>query len=102
MKRFSPLKEHLEVALRRTMQAAVIGGLVLAAAVPIDSQASRAAESIAYGACRIRRRGCPRTWEYVVGPPQYCSRKSCSRSAAGPRSSSGYIARNCGSAATPA
>jgi len=39
MKRISPLKEHLEGALRRTMQAAVIGGLVLAAAVPIDSHA---------------------------------------------------------------
>ena len=39
MKRFSTLKEHLEVALRRAMQAAVVGGLVLAAAVPVDSHA---------------------------------------------------------------
>jgi iron(III) transport system substrate-binding protein len=39
MQRLTPLKEHLEVALRRTMQAAVVGGLVLAAAVPIDSHA---------------------------------------------------------------
>jgi len=39
MKRFSPLKEYLEVTLRRSMQAAVVGGLVLAAAVPIDSHA---------------------------------------------------------------
>ena len=39
MKRFTPLKEHLEVALRRTMQAAVIGGLVLAAWVPAESSA---------------------------------------------------------------
>ena len=33
MNRFSPLKEHLEVALRRTMQAAVVGGLLMVAFV---------------------------------------------------------------------
>ena len=40
--------------------------------------------------------------EYVFGPPQYCIRNSVSRSAAGPRSSSGYIGRSSGSVATPA
>ena len=65
------------------------------------SQASRSAAPIRNGACRIRRRGCPRLAEYVVGPPQYCIRNSVSRSAAGPRSSSGYIGRSRGSAATP-
>ena len=53
------------------------------------SQRSRASGVTANGACRIRSRGWPRVSEYVVGPPQYCARKSVNRSAAGPRSSSG-------------
>ena len=39
--------------------------------------------------------------EYVVGPPQYCTRKSRNRSSAGPRSSSGYSGRSTSSSATP-
>lgn len=39
MKRSKPLKEHLEVVLRRLMQAAVVSGLVLAALLPLHSEA---------------------------------------------------------------
>jgi len=39
MKRSTPLMEQLEVGLRRLMQAAVVGGLVLAAVVPLRADA---------------------------------------------------------------
>ena len=52
-------------------------------------QRSRMSGVTANGACRIRRRGWPRSSLYVVGPPQYCSRNPRSRSSAGARSSSG-------------
>ena len=39
MKRSATLKEHLEAGLRRLMQAAVIGGLVVAAFLPLRSEA---------------------------------------------------------------
>ena len=39
MKRSTPLMEQLEVGLRRLMQAAVIGGLVLAAVLPLHADA---------------------------------------------------------------
>jgi iron(III) transport system substrate-binding protein len=39
MKRFSSLNEQLEVGLRRLMQAAVVGGLVVAAFVPLKGEA---------------------------------------------------------------
>ena len=48
------------------------------------SQCSLARGVTANGACRIRSRGCPRRSEYVVGPPQYCTRNSVKRSCARP------------------
>ena len=39
MKRLTPLKEHLELGLRRAMQIAVVGGLVLGALAPPDGHA---------------------------------------------------------------
>ena len=66
------------------------------------SHVSRAHVSTGNGAWRIRSLGCPRRSEYVVGPPQYCSRNIRSRSSAGPRSSSGYSALKSGSCATRA
>ena len=39
MKRSAPLMEHLEAGLRRLMQAAVVGGLIVAALLPLRSEA---------------------------------------------------------------
>ena len=60
-------------------------------AVMCTSQRSRSSRPMWNGRWRMRRRGWPRSSEYVVGPPQYCTRNSRSRWRAPVRSgASGY------------
>jgi hypothetical protein len=65
------------------------------------SQRSRSNSPIENGKWRARSRGCPRSAEYVVGPPQYWTRNSVRRRWAPAMSSSGYIGARTSSAATP-
>ena len=51
------------------------------------TQMSRSSRPIAKGACRMRKRGYPRSAVYCGGPPQYCARNPARWALGGSRSS---------------